>query len=149
MNWRPPPMIRVKVLGLPVLDGRLLAAEVRADDGRLAGVRPLGGSVEFGETREAALVREFQEELGAAIEIAGPFEVFENLFVFEGATGHEIVFVAPVRIPDRRFDPAEPVSFFDGTPCTARWFPLDRLKGGEPALYPTGLGERLDALLTV
>ncbi|WP_279482786.1 NUDIX hydrolase [Aureimonas sp. SK2] len=147
MSWRPPAAIRVKVLGLPILDGRLLAAEVYADDGRLTGVRPLGGSIEFGETREAALRREFREELEADIKMAGPWAVFENLFVHEGTPGHEIVFAAPIRILDRRFDAAEPVPFTDGVPCIARWFPLDALMRGEPALFPTGLRERLDAIL--
>ncbi len=67
-SWRPPRDIRVKVLGLHWREGRLLAAEVRGDDGSLRGVRPLGGGVEFGERLEEALRREFREELGIAVE---------------------------------------------------------------------------------
>lgn len=76
-----------------------------------------------------------------------PFEVFENLFVHEGAPGHEIVFVAPVRILHRGFDPADPVPSTDDELCLARWFALEALKRGEPTLLPAGLASRLDAVL--
>ena len=66
-SWRPSPQIRVKALGLHWRDGKLLAAEVRDDAGHIRGVRPLGGSVEFGETARAAVIREFQEELGFTV----------------------------------------------------------------------------------
>lgn len=54
--WRPPSRIRVKALGLHWLNGRLLAAEVYDDAGRIKGVRSLGGGVEFGETSKAVRV---------------------------------------------------------------------------------------------
>jgi 8-oxo-dGTP pyrophosphatase MutT (NUDIX family) len=68
-TWRPHPHIRVVAIGLHWRDGRLLAAEVRDDAGRLKGVRPLGGEIEFGESWRAALVREFHEELDIDITI--------------------------------------------------------------------------------
>jgi ADP-ribose pyrophosphatase YjhB (NUDIX family) len=40
---------------------------VRDDAGRIKGVRPLGGEIEFGESWQAALVRKFHEELGIGI----------------------------------------------------------------------------------
>ncbi|WP_348632831.1 NUDIX domain-containing protein [Rhizobium sp. BK068] len=76
---RPSNRIRVKAIGLHWRDGRLLAAEVRDDSGRVTG-RPLGGSVEFGERAEAAVRREFKEELGVEIRlVSGPL-VIENLY---------------------------------------------------------------------
>ncbi|WP_245414994.1 NUDIX domain-containing protein [Aureimonas flava] len=111
-------------------------------------MRPLGGSVEFGETREAALLREFAEELDARVALIGPWRVFENLFVHEGASGHEIVFCAPIRILDRRFDTAEPVRFMDGVPCVARWFATSALRRGDPPLFPAGLAAELDSILS-
>jgi hypothetical protein len=55
--WRPSERIRVKVLGLIWNENRLLAAEVKQDDGVVKGIRPPGGTVEFCETREQALER--------------------------------------------------------------------------------------------
>ena len=69
--WQPPQTVGIKVLGLAWKDGHLLAGEVEDSLGRVTGVRPLGGSIEFGEAREAALEREFREELARLIH-AGP-----------------------------------------------------------------------------
>ncbi|GGD96813.1 DNA mismatch repair protein MutT [Aureimonas endophytica] len=139
--WRPPSAVRVKVVGL-LLDGpHLFAAEVTDDAGRVKGARPLGGSVEFGETREAALIREFREELGAEIALLGPWRVFENIFTHEGQPGHEIVFAAPIRLLDRVLPKDAAIVFHeaDGTEGRARWFAIDEFRGGAPALYPQGL----------
>lgn len=146
--WRPPQAIRVKALGLMIESGHLFAADVPGDSGALKGVRPLGGSIEFGEGREEALRREFREELQAEIEILGPFACFENIYVHEGANGHEIVFVAPIRLIGRPIPLGAVVEFAeaDGTLCRARWHSLDALRRGVPALYPDGLLDHLRAL---
>ena len=60
-QWRPQSIIRLKSLGLNWRAGKVLAAEIYDDAGRIKGVRPLGGSVEFGETVETALIRELNE----------------------------------------------------------------------------------------
>lgn len=121
--WRAPAEIRVKVIGLCLRGRDLLAAEVEDDAGRIKGYRPLGGSVEFGETREQALAREFKEELSTAVTIRGPWHVFENIFTHEGRQGHEIVFAAEVDLLDRSLYESDTISFneMDGMRCTARW----------------------------
>lgn len=143
--WRPPPAIQPKVIGLLIRERHLFAYEVPNAAGQLDGVRPLGGTIHFGETREAALHREFSEELGARIEILGGWSAFENIFVFEGQPGHEYLFAAPIRLLDRELPLNEAVTFTEsnGERCLARWFPLDRLIAGEPALYPNGLRDAL------
>jgi 8-oxo-dGTP pyrophosphatase MutT (NUDIX family) len=55
--------------------------------------RPLGGGIEYGESSREAIVREIQEELGARVENLQLLGVLENIFVYEGQLGHEIVFV--------------------------------------------------------
>jgi len=145
-TWRPHPRIRVVAIGLHWRDGRLLAAEVRDDAGRIKGVRPLGGEIEFGESWRAALVREFNEELGIDISITSEPLMLENIFVHEGSTGHEVVFVAEVAFPDDAFAGRDRIDFREdnGEEIVARWFDLAELDmDGGPRLYPAGLKELL------
>ncbi|MFD1331628.1 NUDIX hydrolase [Methylopila musalis] len=144
--WRPPSRIRVKALGLHWRDGRLLAAEVPDDAGRVKGVRPLGGSVEFGETARAAVIREFREELGIDVSVVGEPVHVENIYVHEGAVGHEYLVLFEVAFPKGAFDGQDDIVFYedDGAAGVARWFALDDLdREGGPELYPKGLKARL------
>ncbi|RED52035.1 NUDIX hydrolase [Aestuariispira insulae] len=132
--WRPKEMISMKVLGLVMRGDALLAMEVPDDDGRLKGVRPPGGSIEFGESREQALHREFQEEFGCRISIDGPWKVVENIYDHHGAAGHEYLFIAPVTLLEAglyhqdRFDiPGE---------GQASWFSRKDFTDGGIALFP-------------
>ncbi|MDA9502036.1 NUDIX hydrolase [Bradyrhizobium sp. CCBAU 11357] len=141
-TWRPHPHIRVVAIGLHWRNGRLLAAEVRDDAGRIKGVRPLGGEIEFGESWRAALVREFGEELGIDVIITGEPLMLENIFVHEGSTGHEVMFIAEVAFPESAFNGQDRIDFREdnGEEIVARWFDLSDLDGdGGPSLYPTGL----------
>lgn len=141
-TWRPAPTIRLKALGLHWRGDRLLAAEVLDDAGRVKGVRPLGGSVEFGETAEAAVIREFQEELGIKVKTLGPPFFMENIYTHEGSVGHEILAIFNVTLPPGAFADQTRVEFEEdnGATCFAEWFALDRLDlPGRPQLYPEGL----------
>lgn len=144
MTWRPPQTIRAKVIGLAWRQGHLLAVEVPDDRGRVKGLRPPGGSIAFGETREQALEREFQEELGCGVTITGPWTAFENIYRHEGALGHEIVFAAEIRLHDTALYERDAIAFSedDGTACTARWIRPGALPEGV-ALFPDGLAAAL------
>ncbi|MGP9806203.1 NUDIX domain-containing protein, partial [Paracoccus sp. NSM] len=98
-------------MGLHWRDGRLLAAEVLDDAGRVKGVRPLGGTVEFGETVEVAVVREFQEELGITVKAVSPPTFMENIFVHESSLGHEIVAIFDVSFPPNIFVAEDRIQF--------------------------------------
>lgn len=142
ITWRPHSHIRVVAIGLHWRDGRLLAAEVRDDAGRIKGVRPLGGEIEFGESWRAALMREFEEELGVAIALKGEPLVLENIFLHEGATGHEVMCISEVEFPEPAFRGQDRIDFREdnGAEIVARWFDLADLDvDGGPSLYPTGL----------
>jgi hypothetical protein len=142
--WRPASAIQVKVLGLVWRGRQLLVAEVEDDAGRVKGVRPLGGTIEFGETREAALVREFGEELGCAATVTGPWHAFENLFEHQGAIGHEYIFAADLTLADRRLYQCESIAFAEAdlTACRAVWLDPEALPHGLE-LYPAGLAALL------
>lgn len=63
--------------------------------------RPLGGGIDFGETSAQAAIREIKEELGADITDVALLGIVENIFVYEGKPGHEIVFVYDGRFVDQ------------------------------------------------
>jgi 8-oxo-dGTP pyrophosphatase MutT (NUDIX family) len=136
--------VTVKVVGLAWRGDDLLLAEVEDSTGRVKGLRPLGGHIEFGETREDALKREFTEELGCDVALAGPWHAFENIYRHEGATGHEFIFAANVRLGDEALYARERITFHEdqGLPCAALWQDPLKLPAGVE-LYPTGLRELL------
>jgi ADP-ribose pyrophosphatase YjhB (NUDIX family) len=144
--WTPSPFIRVKVLGLAWRGEDLLLAEVEDSAGRVKGLRPLGGGIEFGETREQALGREFAEELGCAMRVAGPWHGFENIYEHEGAVGHEFLFAANVELEDGSLYRRDSIPFLEdeGTACLARWVAPAALAPGVE-LYPAGLTGLIEA----
>ena len=144
--WTPAKSIKVKVLGLVWRGEQLLVSEVEDSSGTVKGVRPLGGCVEFGETREQALVREFEEELGCVATISGPWHAFENVFEHEGATGHEYLFVANVTLESADLYERERFQYqeTDVMTCWAAWMDPSRLPDGV-ALYPLALLDEIAA----
>ena len=143
--WRPNNQIRVKAIGLLRKEEKFLAAEVKRDDGTTKGVRPLGGTLEFGETWQQALRREFKEELRTEINILSAPIILENIFRHEGTLGHEIIFVAEIRAPEAFYQRHSPVYFKEdgGTRHKADWFSLSDLTTKGLDLYPNGLTKYL------
>ncbi|MDV4154200.1 NUDIX domain-containing protein [Rhizobium brockwellii] len=143
--WRPSQQIRVKVIGLAWRKDQLLAAEVEDDSGRIKGVRPLGGAIEFGESREEALHREFTEELETDIRIVGPWHLLENIYEHHGAIGHEFIFAADIELANASLYERDEIHYseLDETAATARWFGRDSLRDVGIDLYPTGLDRLL------
>jgi 8-oxo-dGTP pyrophosphatase MutT (NUDIX family) len=139
--WRPQQFVQVKALGLVWRDGRLLAGEVYGDDGSVKGVRPLGGRVEFGESWQDTLLREFKEELGTSVEVVGVPSILENIYTHHDVLGHEVVFVADVRFLSPIQEHGGRIEYLedDGSRGCALWFDLDSLDAEGIELYPNGL----------
>jgi 8-oxo-dGTP pyrophosphatase MutT (NUDIX family) len=105
--------------------------------------RPVGGSLQFGETSEEAVIREVREELGIEVREPTLLGVLENIFRCHGQDAHEIVFVYEGRFPDPSFydRPLLRASEEHAGPYAAVWRDLD---AEQPRLHPDGLLDLLD-----
>lgn len=137
------PAIRNIAVGLPVKGGHLLALEGHDHSRGLDFLRAIGGGIEFGETAVEALRREFMEELGVELDGAEPLGVYENIFTYEGAPGHEIAHVFAVSSAALEAVPldAELRILDEGSPV--RWVPLADIESGVRVLFPEGAPEAL------
>jgi ADP-ribose pyrophosphatase YjhB (NUDIX family) len=110
--------------------------------------RPLGGTIEFGERSEQTVFRELYEEVGLELQNVRYLATVENIFIYQGQTGHEIVMLYSARLADVSSQAYEQDEFQgmedNGQPFTARWMPLSHFEPHGPPLYPTGL---LDLLM--
>ena len=108
--------------------------------------RPLGGQIEFGEHAADALRRELLEEIQAEVTALRYLETLENIFVFNGKPGHEIVMVFDGELVDQGLYALPVIQRTDahsGEPIQAYWKHLGEFGPGQPPLYPTGLLELL------
>ena len=113
---------------------------VKNDSGSIKGWRPLGGAIEFGESAEQALAREFLEEIGKPIRCVKPLCVLENLYSHEGTRGHEIVFAFEAELVGPNFDSKAGFSFFDGGVTNeVAWRPVHEFVEGVERLFPEKL----------
>lgn len=99
--------------------------------------RALGGGVEFGETSEEALKREFQEEIQAELTNIRYLACLENIFTFQGNPGHEIIQLYQCDLVDPKFYQQEKIVFNEGErEKTALWMDITTLKSGKFRLVP-------------
>ena len=133
------PIIKVKAMGLFVSpDGRFLASSDVDSVKQQPFLRLLGGHVEFGELSADTLRREIQEEIAADCSIGPLLEVVENIFVYEGRPGHEIVFIYAATFTDPAFyERAEIPVVEPDSVMTAIWTPCADVVAGRVFLYPT------------
>ncbi|MCS7031897.1 MAG: NUDIX hydrolase [Gloeomargarita sp. SKYG116] len=129
--------IRVLALGL-IRDGNRVFVSQGYDPARqLTFYRALGGGVEFGEPSIKALQREFWEELQAPLTDIEYLGCLENIFVYNGKPGHEIIQLYRCRFADPKFYQLESVSFKEGErQKLALWVDVERFLQGELILYP-------------
>lgn len=99
--------------------------------------RCLGGGVKFGETSQAALVREFQEEIQAELTQLQYLGCLENIFTFNGELGHELMQVYQANFVDPRFYQKASVTFAEKKrQKLAVWVPAPQFESGELKLVP-------------
>lgn len=121
--------------GVAIRDGKLLVSECYDSKKDYYFYRCLGGGIEFQETSSDALKREFMEEIGIDINITEYLGIAENIFVYEGKKGHEIVFFYKIDIPDNLYK-NKYVQDEDGEIGEAVWIDIEEFKNGSKIIYP-------------
>jgi len=141
------PEQQIRTLALAVLlhHDHVLCAEGYDEVKRQTFYRPLGGGVEFGERAADAAARELREEIGREVDVRELLGTTENIFVFNGAPGHEICFefIAEFAEGAAPGDLAPVTCNEGGYAFIARWLPLAEVVGGMHLVYPDGLPERI------
>ena len=107
--------------------------------------RPLGGGIEFGERSDETVRREMMEELNAEVADLKYLGMLENIFIFDGNPGHEIVQVYDGRLVDSGLYAQAEMSGHetDAGEFKVVWKSLDEFNPQTP-LYPDGLLELLN-----
>jgi len=124
--------------------GRILVAEYFDTKKRRVFYRPLGGTIEFGETGERAVRREFQEEIGSDLTEVRYLGTLENIFTYKGRQGHEIVLVFDGSLVDHTFYGRDVIEGDEyGKKFKALWKHLNEFSPGDSPVYPDGLLELL------
>jgi ADP-ribose pyrophosphatase YjhB (NUDIX family) len=140
MRWRPPQHIRAVAVALIYRGADVLVMAVKDDSGAIKGWRPLGGAIEFGESAEEAVAREFLEEIGKPIRCVKLLCVLENLYRHEGSRGHEIVFVFEAALTESDAESKIAPSFVDdGVTSELAWRPVREFAEGVQRLFPEKL----------
>ena len=104
--------------------------------------RPLGGGIEFGEHSSETIHRELMEEIGAEVKDLVYLGTLENIFVFDGTPGHEIVQVYDGALVESGLYQQAVISGYEAEVNLSMkviWKSLDEFGPGKSILYPEGL----------
>lgn len=120
-------------------NGKLLSGIGHDDVKKETFYRLLGGGIEFGETSEETLQREFKEELNTGLENVRYITTLENIFTYEGKKGHEIVFVFEGDLTNKDLYQKDNIPILDSEEKgMAVWQNISDFKSGKLILYPDG-----------
>lgn len=104
--------------------------------------RPLGGAIEFGEYSGQTIHRELMEEIGAEVRDLKYLGTLENVFVFNGNPGHEIVQVYDGVLEESGLYGQAEIQGNEadvGESFKAVWKRISDFVEGKSTLYPSGL----------
>jgi len=127
--------IRPIVLGIAQIGNKILVGEGYDKTKNQTFYRCLGGGIEFLETSQTALKREYKEELGVDIEVGDFCGISENIFTYQGKNAHELVLFYKIKIKEE--DVKEKYHIIDDNCETdAYWIDVNEFKNNNKILYP-------------
>lgn len=129
--------IRVVALGLIRRDDRLFVSQGYDPVTNQTFYRFLGGGVEFGETSQDALKREFQEEIQADLTDIRYLGCLENVFAYKGKQAHEVIQLYQCGFANPEFYQIDKLIFVEKKrKKKALWVDISQFKSGELLLFP-------------
>ncbi|KXK10850.1 MAG: NADH pyrophosphatase [Chloroflexi bacterium OLB14] len=139
-------MNRIRVIAICIFrnENKILVAEGFDPVKNQSFYRPLGGGIEFGEKSAETVKREIMEEIKAEVTNLDYLGTIENIFVFDGNMGHEIVQVYDGEfVKAHLYQQSEILGMEDdASKFKAVWKEIESFNAGVP-LYPDGLQEML------
>jgi 8-oxo-dGTP pyrophosphatase MutT (NUDIX family) len=127
-------------------NGKILVSEEHDPSKGETFYRPLGGGIEFGEYSVETIRRELKEEISAEVTDLVYLGTLENIFIFNGIPGHEVVQVYDGALVESGLYEQAAISGHEADvnlPMKVIWKSLDEFGPGKSILYPTGLLELL------
>ena len=127
--------IRPVVLGIAIKNGKILVSEGYDKVKKQIFYRCLGGGIEFLETSQEALKREYKEELGIDIIVEEFCGISENIFTYQGKNAHELILFYNIKIQDK--DVREKYYIIDDNcESDAYWIDVNEFKNNKKIIYP-------------
>jgi 8-oxo-dGTP pyrophosphatase MutT (NUDIX family) len=127
-------------------ENRILVSEVFDKIKQDYYYRPLGGGIEYGESSREAVLREIREELSVEVENLKLIGVLENIFIYEGQQGHEIVFVFDAEFTDKSLYKLDEIDGYEqeaNVRFKAKWHSLNEFEKSSDRLVPEELAKLL------
>ncbi len=139
--------IRPIALGLIEYEGHIFVSKSEDPKTHEPFYRFLGGGIDFGETSEAALMREFLEEVDAELTAVEYITCLDNIFVYNGKPKHELIQLFRAQFADPKFcQVRETFRFVEGDRIDrALWIETSRVLSGEYRLVPASCHQYLTA----
>jgi hypothetical protein len=102
--------------------------------------RPLGGRIAFGERGHQTVAREIREEIGEDVCDVRYLGTLENIFTYDGQSGHEIMLIYDGAFVDKSvYKRKDMTGYEDDLAFKVVWKKLADFQTGETPLYPDGL----------
>lgn len=127
--------IRPVVLGIARHNNKILVSPGYDKITKQTFYRCLGGGIEFLETSQEALKREYKEELNIDIEVGDFCGISENIFTFDGEKAHELILFYNIKIKEDDFKEEYCVTE-ESEETEAYWIDIDEFKNNNKILYP-------------